>query len=87
MAHATTCQPGLAWNVVINMCDWEANVDCDINRFVVGELLEASHVCSYQFLKVSLRLRITLPSFFKDSQAHSINLFDEFLKKEHTSSD
>ena len=31
-AHATTCQPGLAWNVVINMCDWEANVDCDINR-------------------------------------------------------
>ena len=31
-AHATTCQPGLAWNVAINMCDWEANVDCDINR-------------------------------------------------------
>ena len=39
VAHATTCQPGLAWNVVINMCDWEANVDCDINRFVTGEVL------------------------------------------------
>jgi len=31
-AHAQTCQPGLKWNVVINMCDWEANVDCDYNR-------------------------------------------------------
>lgn len=31
-AHATTCPPGLAWNVVMNMCDWEDNVDCDINR-------------------------------------------------------
>ena len=34
-AHATTCQPGLAWNAVINMCDWEANVDCDINRYLI----------------------------------------------------
>lgn len=35
-AHATTCPPGLAWNVVMNMCDWEDNVDCDINRSVRG---------------------------------------------------
>ena len=31
-AHAQTCQPGLKWNVLINLCDWEDNVDCDFNR-------------------------------------------------------
>ena len=31
-ANAQTCQPGLKWNVLINICDWEDNVDCDFNR-------------------------------------------------------
>jgi len=26
-----TCQPGLAWNMLTNQCDWEANVDCRLN--------------------------------------------------------
>ena len=32
VAHQHTCQEGLNWNMVINMCDWEANVDCEINK-------------------------------------------------------
>ena len=44
-AHAQTCQPGLKWNVVINMCDWEANVDCDINRSALGYVPEKAFAC------------------------------------------
>ena len=32
VAHRHTCQQGLQWNMLINMCDWEQNVDCEINR-------------------------------------------------------
>jgi len=32
VAHKHTCQQGLLWNMVINMCDWETNVDCEINK-------------------------------------------------------
>ena len=35
-AHGTstqyTCQAGLKWNVASDQCDWEANVDCSLNK-------------------------------------------------------
>ena len=32
VAHRHTCQQGLLWNMAINMCDWEMNVDCEVNK-------------------------------------------------------
>ena len=32
VAHRNTCQQGLLWNMAINMCDWENNVDCEVNK-------------------------------------------------------
>jgi len=33
-----TCQSGLQWNLLTNQCDWEANVDCSLNKSA-GQLL------------------------------------------------
>ena len=27
-----TCQQGLLYNMVTNMCDWQQNVDCEVNK-------------------------------------------------------
>jgi len=32
VAHKRHCQDGLNWNMVTGMCDWEQNVDCEINK-------------------------------------------------------
>lgn len=32
VAHRHTCQEGLLWNMAINMCDWQQNVDCEVNK-------------------------------------------------------
>lgn len=32
VAHRHTCQEGLLWNMAINMCDWQNNVDCEVNK-------------------------------------------------------
>ena len=31
-SHRNTCQTGLMYNSLTNQCDWEASVDCSINK-------------------------------------------------------
>ena len=32
VAHSNTCQQGLLYNMVTNTCDWQQNVDCEVNK-------------------------------------------------------
>ena len=32
VAHMHTCQQGLLYSMVTNMCDWQQNVDCEVNK-------------------------------------------------------